>query len=130
MTSPFNQFGFTADELAAFSTGDCGYLALALHEETGWDVVTISPVEAAETDFWYHAGAVMPDGRILDIKGAWSEDEFYDLWDSETYEVGIFPRDIEWASRSVRLRAVKYPDFDAAVYAREILDRIELLASV
>ena len=124
-----NQFGFTSDELNAFANGDCGYLALALNEITGWDVVIITPIEAVATDFWYHMGVLMPDGRILDIKGAWDRDVFFDLWDSENYEVDIYDRDIEWATKSVQKRPPKYPDYDPSFYARQILQKIELILS-
>jgi len=122
-----NQFGFTAEELNAFANGDCGYLALALNAATGWDIVVITPIEAAETDFWYHMGVRMPDGRILDIKGTWDTDTFHDLWDSETYEVAIYDHDVEWATESVHKRPTKFPDYDAAVYAGHILDRGKLI---
>jgi len=126
MRTIFNQFGFADDERTAFVSGDCGYLALALSKETGWNLVGLSHPDAAAEDYWYHLAVQMPDGKILDINGAWTEDEFLDLWASETYEVAIYSRNIEDATAWTHKRAPKYPAFDPSAYALQVLDRLEL----
>jgi len=127
METMTSQYEASADVIHAFTAGDCGYLALALNQLTGWSVVTITPVE--DENYWPHAAVQMPDGNIIDIEGIWTPDHFEAWWYSDEHDYRIYVRDVEWATASVQKRAPKFPDYDPIVYARKILDGLGLLAA-
>lgn len=65
------------DEAAriAFSCGQCHALALAVHEQTGWPLEAFFEVaEWGPTLNIDHVCVRMPDGRLLDARGAWSQE--------------------------------------------------------
>lgn len=55
-----------------FTCGGCGYLALALHDLTGW------PIRAFGDD---HIWVINPQGRAVDINGVHPEDYALTQWD-------------------------------------------------
>jgi hypothetical protein len=75
---PAIPFSFGDDAVEAFTTADCGYLAIAINAASGLPMVTISD---DEPDSWYHAGVRLPDGRILDIEGIWDPQDWMAHWD-------------------------------------------------
>lgn len=63
------------DETAkyVFTHGQCHSLALALHEATGWDIVGVGYGGTPD-----HVGVLSPRGRVLDITGYVSPDDWTD----------------------------------------------------
>jgi hypothetical protein len=70
-------FAFPQNVIEAFTQGDCVELAIALHNATGYPVVTISGPENWE---FVHAAVRTPEGQILDIEGLWDEASWMDRW--------------------------------------------------
>lgn len=52
-----------------FTSGWCHVLALEVHDRTGWPVVVVSDGPHGPVG-WVHAGVQLPDGRVLDVRGA------------------------------------------------------------
>lgn len=75
-----NDFGLPDMAIEAFTKGDCWALALALHSETGWNIVTIS--ESSDPMWWSHVGVWTPAGTVLDIQGEWTAEEWFEQWET------------------------------------------------
>ncbi|MGW6308997.1 hypothetical protein [Streptomyces niveus] len=58
-------------DIRAFKYGGCGSLALALHAATGWPIVAA----VADDGLELHYAVTRPDGFLIDITGAHSEDD-------------------------------------------------------
>ena len=83
----------TPDTIEAFTCGDCWMLARAIHDISKWDMVLYNPYPHRDLDYWEHVAVRMPDGLILDIEGAHTEDDFLQRWnenaaDEDAYEYG------------------------------------------
>lgn len=65
-----------------FTSSDCWLLALNVHEKTGFPIVLCSLDEdVPEEDMaWVHVGVGLPDGRIMDIEGIFTIDEWMENW--------------------------------------------------
>lgn len=90
MTTPDScVFAFTPDVITAFTEGDCWELARQINMIAGHTIVTAS---SSTSDAWYHAANMLPDGRIVDIEGIWSEAVWLKKWQGEaSYEMdGLF----------------------------------------
>lgn len=69
-----------------FMYGNCGALALAMHDITGWDLVVLHG-DAQATDperTWIHVLVRNPAGELLDIEGAGDEANKSYLWRART----------------------------------------------
>jgi hypothetical protein len=92
-TADIAGFSFSAEEIEVFSDGDCWELARKVQALTGWAIVT-----ASDSNDWYHAANRMPNGRIVDIFGVWSQSAWLSHWDTIqkkfiTYdEAGVYAR--------------------------------------
>lgn len=142
-------FNFPTLVQEAFTLGDCWHLAETIHTMTGHPIITASWTETVTehdpiTDeeevwtytSWSHVAVRLPDGRILDILGIWSEQEWLDHWaeQSKVYfydpeEQSIFIK--EWAPAEwlvERQECSLTPSFSEAAhapnYAKEMLSRI------
>ncbi|TFI30152.1 hypothetical protein [Streptomyces sp. 4R-3d] len=61
----------TEQDVRTYKYGGCGSLALAIHEATGWPIVAA----VADDGLELHYAATRPDGRLVDITGAHTEDD-------------------------------------------------------
>lgn len=57
--------------IRAFKNGCCGGLAIALHDATGWPIVAVGSHHGEAL----HYMARRPDGRLIDIEGAHTDDD-------------------------------------------------------
>jgi len=73
-----NDFAVPATIVSDFTEGACWRLAQALHQQTGWTIVTCSMEE--DTAAWCHAAVKTPAGTIVDIKGEWDAETWLDEW--------------------------------------------------
>ncbi len=71
-------FEFPAEVVEAFTDGDCALLAVALHDLTGYPLVTAS--SELDDRQWYHAGVLLPSGGVLDIRGVSSVTVWLEFW--------------------------------------------------
>ena len=69
-----------------FLHGNCYAFALALHEGLGWPMVGLI-LKKRDIEVVEHAGVRSPDGRIFDIRGFVSEEEFVELYTSPPYDI-------------------------------------------
>jgi len=114
--SPFDAL---ATDVARFTEGDCHYLARAIHERTGWPMMTFSDRFGP----CLHAFVLMPDLRALDVEGPCNIRTFKRRWKSTKIA------EINWP----KLRsAFGPPEFGRYTYARAgiIADRLLDLAEV
>jgi len=89
----------TPETEVAFTRGHCHALAVALHEATGWPIYEAyydghlpDPDEAGG-----HFAVKCPDGRIVDVMGAYTEDEeAFPGWGVATWVPSDIAR-IQWA---------------------------------
>jgi len=59
-----------SEAISLFAWGCCGYLALAIHELTGYPLALFTNLDGDESRGWHgHAAVMLPDGRFLDIQG-------------------------------------------------------------
>jgi len=70
-------FDFPERVVKAYTEGDCGYLATAMHAVSGFPIVTASIDVPGE---WLHAGVLTPEGTVLDIEGTHSVEDWLDKW--------------------------------------------------
>lgn len=64
----------------AFSNGQCHSLALAIRELTGWELIGFGRVSWNYGCCPRHTAILMPDKRVLDIKGTHSLEDMVDEW--------------------------------------------------
>lgn len=69
--APAVPFDFSVDAVEAFTMGDCGYLALAIHLQTGWSLAALHQED--DPLAWGHVGVQLPNGDYLDIEGIWTD---------------------------------------------------------
>ncbi|MEU1663611.1 hypothetical protein ABZ547_08345 [Streptomyces sparsogenes] len=55
----------------AFKYGACGGLAIALHDATGWPIVSVGSYEGEALHYMVRC----PAGRLVDIEGAHTDDD-------------------------------------------------------
>ena len=129
-------FNFPIEVQEAFTLGDCWLLAETIHKMTGYPIVTTQWEEPGDSN-WSHAGIRLPDKRILDIIGIWSEEEWLHHWhqNDDTYNIPretrvMFAKEwnlTDWTEELLYLDAgINYPDIAAHVtsHARTMLDTI------
>lgn len=87
-----NDFGLPESVIEAFTKGDCWTLAGAIHNKTGWNIVTMS--DGDDPQGWSHVAVWTPAGTVLDIQGEWTADEWFDQW--ETTILSADPIVFEW----------------------------------
>ena len=71
------------DTVEAFTCGDCWSLAFELHRLTGYPMIFSSMFEtyvSVERFEWDHVAVVLPDGRIMDVNGVQSPEDWEDRW--------------------------------------------------
>ena len=80
-------FAFTPTDVHNFTEGDCWILAHAIREITGWDVVAVGSQAAFDAATrprereWSHMLVRHPSGMLLDITGAYTDEEIvYNLY--------------------------------------------------
>lgn len=73
------RFNFSVEAQRAFTHGDCWHLAETIHSATGYPLITAQWEEATDS-YWSHVANRLPDGRIADIEGIWSEEEWLQRW--------------------------------------------------
>jgi hypothetical protein len=66
------------NDIERFTRGGCFILACVIHDLTGWPICAFWNDLAYEPD--HHVFNLMPDGRYLDIKGAYTKQEMIDEW--------------------------------------------------
>lgn len=127
LPSSSKTFSFSSDVVEAFTWGDCGYLAVALSNATGFDVATAS---FDTRDMWRHAGVWIDDQHILDIKGIHHYQDWLADWEwtGNFYgyeEYGAFRwKPIEFVSIVLEEPRV-YPDIDLDEVVRVVLEQIK-----
>lgn len=76
--------GVTGEEQHRYTADRCGYLAVALHQRTGWPLVVFADGydhdDPPPHPGWVHAGVLTPDGRFLDIDGPGDWGRHWDQW--------------------------------------------------
>lgn len=92
-------FTYSAQEIEAFTEGDCWELAQSVSALSDYPVVTIAHDEHAYD--WYHAGNTLPSGLIVDIEGIWTESAWLSVWSDR---VASFQHD----GKSPALQAVEW----------------------
>lgn len=75
-----------------YTTGDCWRLALALREHHGLPIAFFALPDKTggqltEDTLWCHAFNVLPDGRVLDITGVWSQEELLRAWGNSRHSI-------------------------------------------
>lgn len=121
-------FNFSDEVNEAFTCGDCWHLARTMHLLAGYPVVTFNHFVYGP-DLWAHAANLLPDGRIVDIEGIWSEKDWRKKWS------GIMGADVETTyARQWNLEQwneecdfdMEYPQIskDAQGYAQEIIAQL------
>lgn len=92
---PSQSFSFPKETVQAFTEGDCWVLAEEVRKMTGWEKVAVGyddTEEGQKPDFyWLHVANRLPDGRLLDITGIHSDEEFIDRWGGPVSESYLFP---------------------------------------
>lgn len=83
------RFIFTQKEFDAFSNGDCDHLALEFHKKKGLDPVLVGKFYNGQWD-WDHMASKLPDGRIIDIQGIWTREDFARNWNAEDSDIRDF----------------------------------------
>jgi hypothetical protein len=74
----------TDAEKATYANGECGRLARALAEITGWEVCLVGfYTDDAGSETYVHVVVRMPDGRYLDVEGVHDAQALFDRWDNE-----------------------------------------------
>jgi hypothetical protein len=61
----------------AFTRGACAGLAIALHDATSWPIIEVGHCDGLPLHFMVRH----PNGRLVDIRGAHTEDAVHDEWD-------------------------------------------------
>ncbi|MFD9868539.1 hypothetical protein ACFXI8_27220 [Streptomyces niveus] len=89
-------------DVRAFKYGGCGSLALALHDATGWPIVAA----VADDGLELHYAVTLPDGRLVDITGAHSEDDM--LLEYEFHADGGAMTLIDTTPQHVRVMSRRY----------------------
>lgn len=76
---------FTPEQVEIFTNGDCWALARELYELGAGDFVLLYPTSDSSGKAlklcWGHAMIQRPDGRYLDARGLYGEDELKVQWD-------------------------------------------------
>lgn len=72
-------FEITDLDIERFTCGDCHIFARAMNRCTGWELQTF--YNGSEPDG--HAFVVTPDGRRVDIEGAWTPSAHDKAWDGK-----------------------------------------------
>lgn len=99
-----------------FTRGQCTSLARAIHKLTGWPLYVLAKRECSNrrelNSYGAHVVCKRPDGKYVDITGAWSREERWLMWqyvipttDSEVKKIG-------WDRQNVR---------NAMFYARKVI---------
>lgn len=70
------EFSFPANAVYAFTKGDCWVLAQELEAAYGYPIIMATYGDG----YWCHAANMLPDGRIVDIEGIRSEDDWVKRW--------------------------------------------------
>lgn len=131
MTENKNTFQFPAEVIEAFTFGDCWHLARTLTTLTGYPVVAFHHFDFGK-DLWAHAANRLPDGRIVDIEGIWSEKDWIEQW-SEVVDADFetaYARDWTLPDWDKELAScdfeLQYPEISEDVHrhAQEIIARI------
>jgi hypothetical protein len=120
-------FSNTAQYRDAFTWGDCGYLAVALSNATGFDIATAS-VDTA--DSWIHAGVWLDEQHIVDIRGIHGVDNWLADWEwaadngwgYEEYSA-VRWKAVDFAPSVVSMPRT-YPDIDLDEAVRVVLANI------
>lgn len=76
-------FHFTHLEHDDFTNGDCGNLAAVIHKKTGYPLVYFSDGYG----HFDHMAVELPDGRIMDVEGIWTKEDFAKAWDRKVSEI-------------------------------------------
>lgn len=71
----------TQELIDKYTKGGCGFLAFALNDITGWNVVGING--------WAHWTVRTPDGFLLDITGLNTDEEMEKRWNTDDHWFGI-----------------------------------------
>jgi len=72
--------------------GSCYAFAIALNEGLGWPIVGLF-VKRIEMELIDHAGVRAPDGKIFDVRGFISEEEFGNLYTGPPYDLREITRE-------------------------------------
>lgn len=86
----------TPAAVETFTRGACAGLAIALHDATGWPIVEVGHCDGLPLHFMVRR----PDGRLVDIEGAHTDEDVADEWEFCADGVVTFTdatRDAVWA---------------------------------
>lgn len=126
MAKPLIPFRSTEEELIAFLDGDCGFLAAALHERFGYELVVVGDTNKRISHRkrpWKHFGVRTGEGHLIDICGVWDdEDMFLEWWrgedDPDTF--GVLP---------IRMKDFpKYQDYERRFEDVSLPETVERIA--
>lgn len=67
----------TPAAVEAFTRGACAGLAVAVHDHTGWPIVEVGHCDGLPLHFMVRH----PDGRLVDIRGAHTDQSVCDEWE-------------------------------------------------
>lgn len=70
-------------DIIRFTEGDCHYLARAINHITGWPIHCFTWDDGEPEG---HAFIVMPNGKILDVEGVHTPEQFYKSWHATTHK--------------------------------------------
>lgn len=68
-------------DLVRFTEGDCHILAIEISKRTGWPVMSVDGL---------HACVQMPDGRLLDVRGAHTPEEMAEMWSVDPETIFVY----------------------------------------
>lgn len=97
----WNMHHIREEDIERFTTGDCHFFARAINKITGWPICAF--VDSKEEKPSFHAFIRGPDGRLGDIEGWGSKEDFCNHW--YEYEIGEF----EWEDFKHQYSAWRLP---------------------
>lgn len=114
---------FTSEEIHAFTQGDCWELARTLGANHNLSVVIVSfPFMGL-----VHAGAKLPDGRIIDIEGIWTQEDWVKRSEEDCgFSTGVLKFTEYSASEyEARLKGESFTEDEGKLYGPEVSARSE-----
>ena len=101
--------------IEAFTTSQCHSLARAIHRLTGWQLCVMGRVEGPVAEAGDHVVCRMPDGRLVDIEGAWDQNDRWKHMRAVTPVSESTVRRLGWDGQNIRA---------AMPFARQVVEKV------
>jgi hypothetical protein len=108
----------TPRDVHRFTAGDCHQLALRLHQLTGWPLVAF---DGGDGEPLVHAGVMTPDGRVVDVRGLQTQDQWLGRWERAATILGDEARIVVCDEAQLRAWPTRFGSY-SAVRARVVAD--------